>query len=100
VAIIYRTAGAWGAGNGANLTPAQVDGNFWDLHGRVDTLERTPPTPNNIANITATGSQMTITMDDASTFGPFTLPTGIGRTRPPTASTTRSATRTPAASIS
>jgi hypothetical protein len=75
VAIIYRTAGAWGAGNGANLTPAQVDGNFWDLHGRVGTLENTPPTPNNIANITATGSQMTITMDDASTFGPFTLPT-------------------------
>jgi hypothetical protein len=75
VAVIYRTAGAWGAGNGANLTPAQVDGNFWDHEQRIDTLETTPPTPNNIANISATGSQLTITMDDASTFGPFTLPT-------------------------
>jgi hypothetical protein len=74
MAIIYRTAGAWGAGNGANLTPAEVDGNFWDLHGRVDTLETTPPTPNNIADISATGSQMTITMDDASTFT-VTMPT-------------------------
>jgi hypothetical protein len=74
MAIIYRTAGAWGAGNGANLTPAQVDGNFWDLHGRVDTLETTPPAPNNIANISASGSQMTITMDDASTFT-VTMPT-------------------------
>jgi hypothetical protein len=75
MAILYRTAGAWGAGNGANLTAAQVDGNFWDLHERVDALETTPPVPNNIADITASGSQLTITMDDATTFGPFTMPT-------------------------
>jgi hypothetical protein len=75
MAIIYRTAGAWGAGNGANLTAAEVDGNFWDLHGRVATLESTPPVPNNIADISASGSQLTITMDDATTFGPFTIPT-------------------------
>lgn len=75
MAIVYRTAGAWGPGKGANLTPAEVDGNFYDLHGRVDTLETTPPTPNNIANITASGSQLTVIMDDASTFGPFTMPT-------------------------
>jgi hypothetical protein len=75
MAIIYRTAGAWGAGNGANLTAAEVDGNFWDLHERVDALETTPPVPNNIADISASGSQLTITMDDATTFGPFTIPT-------------------------
>lgn len=73
--IVYRTAGAWGAGKGSNLTPAEVDGNFYDHEGRVAALEATPPTPNNIANITASGSQLTITMDDASTFGPFTMPT-------------------------
>jgi len=35
MAIIYRTAGAWGPGNLINLTPTQVDNNFWELHGRV-----------------------------------------------------------------
>lgn len=73
--VIYRTAGAWGAGKGANLTPAEVDGNFYDHEGRIATLEGTPPTPNNIANITVSGSQFTVIMDDASTFGPFTIPT-------------------------
>jgi hypothetical protein len=81
MAIIYRTAGGWGAGKGSNLTAAEVDGNFWDLHGRVDTLETTPPAPNNIDDITVSGSQMTITMEDASTFGPFTLPTARWRWR-------------------
>jgi hypothetical protein len=75
MAIIYRTAGAWGAGNGANLTPANVDANFWDHEGRIVALETSPPEPNNIASITASGSQLTVTMDDASTFGPFTIPT-------------------------
>lgn len=74
MAIVYRTAGAWGGGKGANLTPAEVDGNFWDHEGRIDTLETTPPSPNNIASISGSGSQLTITMDDASTFT-VTMPT-------------------------
>jgi hypothetical protein len=73
--LTYRTAGAWGSGKGSNLTPAEVDGNVYDLDQRVDALETSPPTPNNIANITASGSQLTVIMDDASTFGPFTIPT-------------------------
>jgi hypothetical protein len=81
VTVTYRTAGAWGAGKGSNLTAAEVDANFWDHEGRLDTLEGTPPAPNNIADITVSGSQMTITMDDASTFGPFTLPTSRWRWR-------------------
>lgn len=81
MAIVYRTAGDWGAGKGSNLTPAEVDENFYDLHGRVDTLETTPPTPNEITNITQSGSQLTIHMADASTFGPFTIPTAGMRWR-------------------
>jgi hypothetical protein len=81
VTVTYRTAGAWGAGKGSNLTAAEVDSNFWDHEGRIDTLESTPPAPNNIADITVSGSQMTITMDDASTFGPFTLPASLWRWR-------------------
>lgn len=75
MAVVYRTAGAWGAGKGSNLTPSEVDGNFYDHEGRIAAIEGSPPAPNNIASITASGSQITITMDDASTFGPFTMPT-------------------------
>ncbi|MBB4520469.1 UNVERIFIED_ORG: hypothetical protein M2435_001249 [Rhizobium sophorae] len=77
--ITFRTAGAWGAGKGSNLTPAEVDGNFYDLDGRVTDLEDNPPTPNQIADITQDGNQITIVMDDASTFGPFTLPRSLSR---------------------
>jgi hypothetical protein len=59
---------------GSNLTPAEVDGNFIDLDGRVITLETTPPTPVEITNITVSGSQMTVHLSDMTTFGPFTLP--------------------------
>jgi hypothetical protein len=81
VAIIYRTAGAWGAGKGANLTPAEVDTNFYDLHTRVDDLETNPPAPVEIDDISLVGSQLTITMSDASTFGPFTVPSSRFRWR-------------------
>ncbi|WSH59835.1 hypothetical protein U8P68_10940 [Rhizobium ruizarguesonis] len=77
--ITYRTSGAWGAGKGSNLTPAEVDDNFYDLDGRVTELEDNPPSPNQIADITQSGNQITIVMDDASTFGPFTLPRSLSR---------------------
>jgi hypothetical protein len=66
---------------GSNLTAAEVDENFRDLDGRVTTIEENPPPANNIDDITVSGSQMTITMEDASTFGPFTLPTARWRWR-------------------
>jgi hypothetical protein len=75
VAILYRTAGAWGAGNGANLTPAQVDNNFWEVVGRLVDLETgAVASVNNILNISLVGTQLTVTMDDFSQFGPFTVP--------------------------
>jgi len=77
--ITFRTAGAWGAGKGSNLTPAEVDENFHDLDGRVTEIEDNPPSPNQIADITQDGNQITIVMDDASTFGPFTLPRSLSR---------------------
>lgn len=58
----------------SNLTAAEVDGNFTDLDGRVTTLEDNPPEPVNISNITVSGTQMTIYLEDATVFGPFTLP--------------------------
>lgn len=60
--IVYRSV------KGSNLTPAEVDGNFEDLDDRVAALESNPVQANNISSIAILGSQMTITMDDASTF--------------------------------
>ena len=36
--ITYRTPGAWGPGKGANLTAAEVDGNFHGLSKDVRTI--------------------------------------------------------------
>lgn len=72
--VIYRTAGAWGAGKGSNLTPAEVDGNFYQLAQDILAAIAGMETPNGIADITVSGSQMTITLDDATVLGPFTIP--------------------------
>lgn len=73
--IIYRTAGAWGAGSGANLTPAQVDLNFYDLSARIADLENNPPQAVSIESIDVTGNLISFTMTNATTLGPFVLPT-------------------------
>lgn len=72
--MFYRTNGAWGVGLGVNLTPAQVDGNFYELRSDLDDVIANPPTPNNIASIAVSGTAMTITLDDATELGPFPLP--------------------------
>lgn len=77
--IVFRSnAGLgikWGnTGKGSNLTPAEVDDNFWELLSRLRTLEGSPPTAVSISNISVIGTQLLFTMSDASSFGPFTLP--------------------------
>jgi hypothetical protein len=74
--ITYRTTGAWGVGTGFDLPAATIDANFWDLHGRVDILEAWP-TPAAIEEFIIDGNQLTVVMDDATTFGPYTLPTYV-----------------------
>lgn len=77
--ILYRTTDddKWGDGKGANLTPTEVDLNFWDHEQRLNEVEENPAQPKNIDHITVSGNQMTIVLDDASTFGPFTLPEAV-----------------------
>jgi hypothetical protein len=72
----YRTTDntKWGAGKGADLTASEVDVNFWDIIQRLIDVEDNPAQPVEILSIDVVGDQMTITMTDASTFGPFTLP--------------------------
>lgn len=71
--IQYRTTGAWGAGKGSNLTPVEVDENFWALVQAVIDVEAIEP--HQITNITTSGNKMTVHVDGGGTFGPFTLPT-------------------------
>ena len=72
--IIYRDDGDWGTGKGANLTPVEVDGNFWSIHERVTELETNPPAAISIAGFEVADNMLTIQMSDSSTFGPFPMP--------------------------
>jgi hypothetical protein len=74
MALVYRTAGAWGPGIGQNLSAAQVDGNFRHLDQRMTGLEDDPPQAVSISNITATAATMTVHLTDGSTIGPLLLP--------------------------
>jgi hypothetical protein len=74
VTIIYRTAGAWGAGKGSNVTPAEVDQNFYEHDQRIVELEENPPTAVSIASIDVTGNILTITLTNNDVLGPFVLP--------------------------
>lgn len=73
-ALVYRTTGAWGVGQGYNLTAAQIDGNFYELAQRIDAIVADIPLPLNISNMTVIGTQWRIYLEDSTVFGPFTLP--------------------------
>lgn len=81
--IKYRTTdGAkWGAGKGANLTPGEVDENFWELVGRILALENDPPQAAEISNIEVVGTQMMIYLSNGDSYGPYTLPVAMFRFR-------------------
>lgn len=71
--VIYRTAGAWGAGKGGNLTPVEVDGNFWDVDQRIETV-LAGLVPVEIVSVGLSGSQLTFTLSDSTVLGPVTVP--------------------------
>lgn len=75
LSLIYRTVGAWGAGKGSNLTAAEVDQNFYDLEQAVEGLAENPALPVEIDHISTSGNTFTVHMADATSFGPFDLPT-------------------------
>jgi hypothetical protein len=74
MAIIYRTAGPWGAGKGANLVAGEVDGNFYDLNNRLTVTEETIPELVSISFFEVSGSSFYIHMTDGTIQGPFALP--------------------------
>jgi hypothetical protein len=72
--LVFRTLGPWGPGKGGNLSAAEVDDNFWALAQAIFDLQNDPATPNGIASIAVSGTQMTITLHDGTVLGPYTLP--------------------------
>jgi hypothetical protein len=74
MAVIYRTAGPWGAGKGANLVAGEVDGNFYDINSRLTVAEETIPTLVSISFFEVSGNSFYIHMTDGTIQGPFALP--------------------------
>lgn len=67
MAIVYRNAGAWGAGKGSQLTPTEADGNFHDINSRVDALETSPKIAKVITSVSGDQNTLTINFSDATT---------------------------------
>lgn len=86
--ITYRTSGTWGAGKGSNLTATEIDTNFYGLDQRITSIESNPIEPKQIANIIVSANQMSIYLNDATQYGPFTLPTATFNPRGTWASNT------------
>ena len=78
--LTFRTEGPWGAGKGGNLTPAEVDDNFWSLKTTLDNLGD-ELVPAEIDNITLTGNELRIFLEDGREFGPFLVPRASFRWR-------------------
>jgi hypothetical protein len=74
VDITFRTAGAWGAGTGADLAAGTIDLNFYNLKTAVETLQTNPPVAVSITSITVVGNLMSIHLSNGDTEGPFALP--------------------------
>jgi hypothetical protein len=72
--MYWRTTGAWGSGLGVNLTGAQVDENFYELQQAIDAIPA-GATGVGIASVSFSGQSLSVTLTDATVFGPFTLPT-------------------------
>lgn len=73
--LTYRTVGDWGVGKGSNLTPEEVDDNFYQLILKIISLEENPAQPLEIDSIDVDGDQMTIWLSDGYTSFTVTLPT-------------------------
>lgn len=71
----FRTNGPWGPGEGGDLPAFDIDMNFYELLSRIIVLEGDPPVAVSISDFTVVGTQLTVVMTDATTRGPFTLPT-------------------------
>lgn len=79
MALVFRTddLGLWGLGKGSNLTPREVDLNFWFLFSLISAVnDHLDTAAVSIADITQpTPSTLSIILTDSTVLGPFTIPT-------------------------
>ena len=67
----FRTDGPWGVGIGQDLTPIQVDTNFWQA---IQDIAAKAPQGVGIAGFSVIGNLMTVVLTDHTLMGPYTLP--------------------------
>lgn len=74
--LLYRNNDftRWGLGIGRRLTSLEVDLNFWFLLSLITSIQEHQLEGVGIADISVSGTQMTITLTDGTTRGPFLLP--------------------------
>jgi hypothetical protein len=79
--ITFRTTdlAKWGLGKGSPLTSVEADENLWQLLEYIAAAAAAAGTPHEIASITVTSNKMTVTLDNGTAFGPFTLPSAAFR---------------------
>lgn len=78
---VYVTTGAWGAGTGSPLAPAQIDTNWYRLTTRIESLEADPPISPYPISIALAGTSFTMGLSNGDTLGPitFTIPMPMWR---------------------
>lgn len=79
--VKYRTPGAWGAGSLANLTPVEVDTNFYDTAAAVTNAEAETLSAGGISAITQPTERTLAATVDGDSWGPWTLPGATMRLR-------------------
>lgn len=71
MSLIYRTAGAWGAGKGSDLAPSEVDSNFYQL---MQSIAAKAVQGVGIDHFRVAGNEMTVVLTDGTNVGPYALP--------------------------
>lgn len=79
--ITFRTTdlAKWGLGKGSPLTKDEADENLWQILEYIAQAANAAGTPHQIVSINVASNQMTVALDDGTTFGPFTLPSAAFR---------------------
>jgi hypothetical protein len=67
----FRTSGPWGVGTGEDLTPDQIDHNFWQA---IQDISAKAARGNSITNFVVDGTQVTVVWSDHTLLGPYQLP--------------------------
>ena len=71
MSLTFRTSGAWGPGTGANLAPADVDNNFWQL---VQMVAAKATQGVGLVAFNIVGNELWATLSDHTILGPYILP--------------------------